>query len=56
MSLVFAGSCAGFHHQYFKMTDMLIHHFKQNMHGLNLCATSYAPRKEVNEIDRKDEE
>ena len=43
MSLVFAGSCTAFHHQYFKMVDILMHYFEQNMHSLNPSAKPYAP-------------
>lgn len=35
MSLVFAESHAEFHYQYFKMVDVLMRHFEQNMR-LNL--------------------
>ena len=44
MSLVFAGWHAAFHHQYFKMVDMLMHQFEQQVHGLNLHTTTYVPR------------
>lgn len=46
MSLVFAGSHAAFHYQYFKMVDILVHHFEQQSHGLNSHAAPYAHRKE----------
>lgn len=46
MSLVFAGSYAAFHHQYFKMVDMMMHHFEQNMYGLNPHARSYVPAEQ----------
>ena len=55
MSLVFAGSHVAFHHQYFKIVDMLIHHFEKHMHGLNLRAKPYAHRKEEDKINRKED-
>ena len=54
MSLVFVGSYAAFHYQYFKMVDALIQHFEKNTHGLNPHAMPYAPRKEVDKVDKKE--
>ena len=48
MSLVFAESHAEFHYQYFKMVDVLMRHFEQNMRGLNLCAKPYVPLEQIN--------
>ena len=56
MSFVFAGSYAAFYHECFKMVDTLIQHFEKNTHGLNPHATPYAPRKEVDKVDRKEED
>ena len=55
MSLVFLGSYTAFHHQYFKMVDMLIHHFDMNMKKLNPCTKPYKPKKEVEEVNTKEE-
>ena len=55
MSLVFAGSCAAFHNQHFKMSDTLTHEFEQNIYGLNLHATPYASKKEVDKVDGKED-
>ena len=43
MSLVFTGSYTEFHRQYFKMVEIMTHHFEQNMHGLNPHARPYVP-------------
>ena len=54
MNLVFAGLCATFHHQYFKIVDMLAHHFERNI-DLNPCATPCKPKQEVDEVVAKEE-
>ena len=55
MSLVFTGACTAFHHQCFKMVDMLINHFEHTMFGLNPYAAPYVPRMEGNKVDAKEE-
>ena len=45
MSLVFAGSHAAFHHQYFQMVGALIHHFEMNAKKLNPYAKLHEPKK-----------
>ena len=55
MSLVFTGACTAFHHQCFKMVDMLINHFEHNRCGLNPCAAPCAPRTEGNKVETKEE-
>ena len=46
MSLVFVGQYTNFHHQYFKMVEILIYDYKQNMQSLNPCAIPYAPKEQ----------
>lgn len=50
MSLVFVGPCAVFHHQYFKMVDMLIHHCEMNAEKLNACVKTHVLKHEVEEV------
>ena len=56
MILVFTGECTAFHHQCFKMVDMLINHFEHSMCGLNPCAAPHVPRKEGNKVEIKEED
>ena len=56
MSLVLAGSHIAFHHQHFKMVDVLIPSIENIMHRLNLHAALRVPRNEVDKVNRKDEE
>ena len=56
MSLVFTGAHVAFHNQHFKMMDVLINNFNNNMHGLNPCTEPYVPRMEVNKVEIKEEE
>ena len=59
MSLVFVGQHTNFHHQHFKMVDMLIHHYEQTKWSLNPCATPYIPKEpketEINNNNKGDE-
>ena len=50
MSLAFTGSHVAFHHQYFKMIDMLIHLCEMNAKKLNPCAKPHKPKHEVEEV------
>lgn len=52
MSLEFVGAYTPMHHQYFQMVDMLIHHWKRTMDGLNPYAMSYVPS--TTRIDTED--
>jgi len=52
MSLEFVGAYTPIHHQYFQMVDMLIHHWKRTMDGLNPYAISYVPSTRIDTEDR----
>ena len=49
MSLV-VGLHAAFHHQYFKMVDVLIHYFEMSTKKLNPCAKPCEPKCELEEV------
>lgn len=55
MSLEFTGVRAPFHHQYFQMVDMLIHHFGRNKLNLNPCTKPCEPNTEVEEVSTNEE-
>ena len=55
MSLVFVGNHTNFHHQHFKMVDILIHHYEQTKWSLNPYATPYV-HKEPTEIEMSNNE
>ena len=52
MSLEFVGAYTPTHHQYFQMVDMLMHHWKRTMYGLNPYAIPYVPS--TTRIDTED--
>ena len=47
MSLVFVGNHTSFHHQHFKMVDILIHHYEQTKSRLNPYATPYVYEEQI---------
>lgn len=55
MSLAFVGNYTSFHHQHFKMVDILIHHYEQTKSRLNPHATpcSYEEQIMTNNNDTK---
>ena len=56
-SIDFKGLYAVFHYQYFQIVNILIHHYRRTIGGLNpyalLCVPQY--QLDMNEIDRKNE-
>ena len=47
MSLVFVGNYTSFHHQCFKMVDVLIHHYEQTKSRLNPYATPCSYKEQI---------
>ena len=47
MSLVFVGNYTSFHHQHFKMVDILIHHYEQTKSRLNPHATPHRCKEQI---------
>ena len=56
MSLVFDGTHTEVHHQYFRMVDLLMHHFEQGLRTLNPHAAPHVPNRveEVKETSKND--
>ena len=55
MSVEFVEVYIPFHHQYFQMVVILVHHFGRNMKNLNLSAKVQVPKTEVEKINTNKE-